>query len=85
MNFALKLRIKTFWKKRWPIIVGSGSFLLIAGIILLVGFGLSGWSIVRWLQSGYAVTFFVLLFLGVFLAGWALFQWFRFKILEEIK
>jgi uncharacterized membrane protein len=65
MKSLTKKKIKTFFKKKLGWIIGSGVF-LIAGIVLLfVGFSITGWDFVKWLNSPYATTTIILLVLGV--------------------
>lgn len=61
MNFYQKRRIKEYFKKHIGVIIGTGTFLLTALVVMLVGFSLTGWSIVQWLQSKWAATFFIML------------------------
>lgn len=68
MKSLAKKKIKTLLKKRLGWLIGSGVF-LIAGIVLLfVGFSITGWDFVKWLNSPYATTTIILLVLGV--ASW---------------
>lgn len=65
MKSLTKKKIKTFFKKRLGWIIGSGVF-LIAGIVLLfVGFSITGWDFVKWINSPYATTTIILLILGL--------------------
>lgn len=65
MKSLTKKKIKTLFKKKLGWIIGSGLF-LIAGIVLLfVGFSITGWDFVKWLDSPYATTTIILLVLGV--------------------
>lgn len=65
MKSLTKKKIKTLFKKRLGWLIGSGVF-LIAGIVLLfVGFSITGWDFMKWLNSPYATTTIILLVLGV--------------------
>lgn len=65
MKSLTKKKIKALLKKRLGWLIGSGVF-LIAGIVLLfVGFSITGWDFVKWLNSPYATTTIILLVLGV--------------------
>lgn len=65
MKSLTKKKIKALFKKRLGWLIGSGVF-LIAGIVLLfVGFSITGWDFVKWLNSPYATTTIILLVLGV--------------------
>jgi uncharacterized membrane protein len=65
MKSLTKKKIKTFFKKKLGWIIGSGVF-LIAGIVLLfVGFSITGWDFMKWINGPYATTTIILLVLGV--------------------
>lgn len=57
--------IKKFFKERLFLAIGSIVFLLGGLVALLIGFQLSGWSIIDWLKSPYATTCFILIGVGV--------------------
>ena len=57
--------MKDFIKKKWGWILGTGAFLAIGLTTLLIGFNMTGWSIIDWLQSPYAVTFFIIIGIGL--------------------
>lgn len=61
MDYYKKRKIKDTLLKYRPAIIGTGAFILIGGIALIVGFAMSGWSIVKWFEKGYGTTFFILL------------------------
>ena len=46
--------------------LSTGLFLLIGGAIALVGFSVTGWSIIKWLQSPYAITTLVFVLGGIY-------------------
>lgn len=65
MKALTKKKFKEQLKKKLPWIIGSGLF-LIAGIVLLfVGFSITGWNFIKWLESPYATTTIILLVLGL--------------------
>lgn len=65
MKSLTKKKIKTLLKKRLGWLIGSGVF-LIAGIVLLfVGFSITGWDFVKWINGPYATTTLILLILGI--------------------
>lgn len=61
MNFYQKRRIKEYFKKHIGVIIGTGAFLITGLVVMLVGFSISGWSILKWLESPFAATFFIML------------------------
>lgn len=63
-------------KKKLALWLGTGSFLAIGLVALLVGFAMTGWSIIDWLKSDYAITTFVLLGVGALVL---LVVWFNYK------
>ena len=67
MEYSTKRKIKKWFKSRWKLLLGSGLFLLTGGTVMLVGFSVTGWSIIKWLQSPFAVTTFVFVICGLFL------------------
>lgn len=69
MNYYKKRKIKDFFKDHWKALVGTGSFLLAGVIVMLVGFAISGWSLLKWLESPFATTFFIMLVFGIIGAG----------------
>jgi len=82
MNFYQKKKVRDFFKKSWGFFVGSGAFLLIASIIAIVGFSITGWSIVKWIQSPYAVTTAVFVVLGALIIAFIYVLWKRHNILK---
>lgn len=54
-------------RKYWAAFLGTGLFLVFGIALLLVGFYMTGWSIIDWLKSPYALT------AGVILAGGVVF------------
>lgn len=67
MEFQKKRKIRKWLKEKWGWLLGTGLFLGAGIILLLVGFYLTGWSIIDWLKSPYATTFFILFAIGVYL------------------
>lgn len=65
MTETKKKKIKATLKKKWKWFLGSGVFLTIGIVALLVGFNMTGWSIIDWLKSPYATTFFIIVGIGV--------------------
>lgn len=85
MKALTKKKLKEQVKKKLPWIIGSGVF-LIAGIVLLfVGFSLTGWNFVKWLNSPYATTTIILLVLGLASGLILTLVLFQAKILGDIK
>ena len=72
-------KIKKFFKERLLLAIGSLVFFVGGLVALLVGFQLSGWSIVDWLKSPYATTCFILVGVG---AGIILIGYLTFKRLH---
>ena len=66
MNYNTKRKIKKFFKERWKVLVGSGAFLLVGGVVMLIGFSVTGWSIMKWLQSPLAITTLIFVLAGIF-------------------
>ena len=81
MNFYKKRRIKEYFKKYIGVIVGTGAFLLFGLVVMLVGFYMAGWSIVDWLQSKWATTFFIMLIFGLIGALVLYILWKKSKLL----
>ena len=67
MNFSTKRKIKKFIKEKWKFLLGSAIFLTVGLVVMLVGFSLSGWSIIQWLHSPWAVTSLIFIVGGIFL------------------
>lgn len=67
MDYNTKRKIQKWFQEKWKWILGSGIFLLAGITVMLIGFSVSGWSIVKWLQSPYAVTTIIFLIIGTFL------------------
>lgn len=66
MEYEKKRKLKLWFKARWKFLVGTGSFLLAGLIVMLVGMQVSGWSIIKWLQSRWCVMTIVCVVLGAF-------------------
>lgn len=67
MDFTKKRKLKNWWKDKKTAIIGALLFLGIGTAFLLIGFALTGWSIIDWLKSPYATTFFILAAIGIYL------------------
>ena len=57
-------------------LIGTGLFVLVGAIVMLIGFAMTGWSIIEWLKSPWATTFFVVAALGLLLL---VLVWWYFK------
>jgi hypothetical protein len=71
MNYEKKRKIKKWFKARWKFLLGSGIFLAVGVVVMLVGFSVTGWSIVKWLHSPFATTTIISVIGGVFLLSMA--------------
>lgn len=58
-----KYRFRKALRRYWAAFLGSGLFLIGGIAFLLVGFEMTGWSLIDWLKSPYAVT------CGIMLSG----------------
>ena len=67
MKFETKRKIKKWWKEKKAIVLSTLLFLGIGAAFLLIGFSLTGWSIIDWLKSPYATTFFILAAISIYL------------------
>ena len=65
MNSYKKKKLKKAIKEKWIWFVGTGLFLVGGLVALLIGFYMTGWSIIDWLKSPYATTFFVIIGVGL--------------------
>jgi len=82
MKAEKKAKVKKWLteKKKW--IITTGIFLLAGGIVMLVGFHMTGFSLIKWLQSPWATTFFIFLISGVLIIGGV---WWIFKMKDITK
>ncbi len=80
MKYETKKKIKKFFKEKWKVLLASGIFLTIGLVVMLVGFSITGWSIIAWLQSPFAVTTLIFVLGGLFFLVFA----FLFKKQVEI-
>lgn len=71
MNYEKKRKIKKWFKARWKFLLGSGIFLAVGVVVMLVGFSVTGWSLIKWLQSPFATTTIIFVIGGVFLLSMA--------------
>ncbi|MCR4661691.1 MAG: hypothetical protein K5765_06830 [Clostridia bacterium] len=67
MKYETKRKAKQFLKNKWKWLLGSGIFLSVGIIVMLIGFSVTGWSFINWLQSPFATTTFIFLLGGTFL------------------
>ena len=61
MNFYTKAKFRNFLKEKWSWFLGSGIFLTATAVITIIGFSISGWNIVVWIHSQWAVSTFICL------------------------
>lgn len=61
-----KAKFKSFLKAKKGWVLGTGLFAVVGLITLLVGFWITGWSLIEWLKSPYALTFFILLAIALY-------------------
>lgn len=71
MNYEKKRKIKKWFKARWKFLLGSGIFLTVGAVVMLVGFSMTGWSLIKWLQSPFATTTIICVLGGAFLLSMA--------------
>jgi hypothetical protein len=67
MQFNTKRKIKKWFKEKWKWLLGSGIFLTAGLVVMLVGFSMTGWSIIEWLKSPFCTTTIVCVLIGAFL------------------
>lgn len=67
MKYETKKKIKKWFKDRWKHVLSGAIFLITGLIVMLIGFHMSGWSIIEWLHSPWAITTFVFLIGGIFI------------------
>ena len=65
MKALTKKKFKEQLKKKLPWVIGSGVFLVAGVVLLIVGFSLTGWNFIKWLEGPYATTTIILLVLGL--------------------
>lgn len=53
--------IKKTIKKYWVAMAGTLAFLILGITFMLIGFNMTGWSLIDWLKSPYALTCGILL------------------------
>jgi len=66
MKFETKRKIKKWFKSKWKWILGSGIFLTIGLTVMMIGFSVTGWSLIKWLQSPFATTTIIFVLGGLF-------------------
>lgn len=67
-----RYRFKKLLRRYWAAFLGTGLFAIIGGVFMLIGFQMTGWSLIDWLKSPYAVTCGILFAGGALLLAWAL-------------
>lgn len=67
MQFDTKRKIKKWFKEKWKWLLGSGIFLTVGLVVMLIGFSMTGWSIIEWLKSPFCTTTIVFVLIGAFL------------------
>lgn len=72
MNYDTKRKIQKWFKEKWKWLLGSGIFVTVGLVVMLVGFSVTGWSIVKWLQSPFATTSIIFIIIGAFVFVMAL-------------
>lgn len=75
MKYETKKKLRRFFKSKWKQLLGGAVFLTVGLVVMLVGFYISGWSIVEWLQSPWAITTLIFVIGGIFL--WVLAFFFK--------
>lgn len=70
MKSYKKKKIKALIKDKWGWFLASGIFLIIGTVAMISGAIMTGFDFIKWLQTPYALTFFVLLALGVLVLIW---------------
>ena len=73
MNYYTKRKLKNWFKEKWKILLGSGIFLSIGLTVMLIGFSVTGWSLIKWLKSPFATTTFIFVIGGILLFIFAIF------------
>ena len=72
MNYEKKRKLKKWWKSKWKWMLASGIFLTVGVVVMMIGFSVTGWSIVKWLQSPFAMTTIIFVVCGAFVFTMAL-------------
>lgn len=73
MKFDTKRKIKKWFKEKWKFLLGSGIFLTIGLAVMLIGFSVTGWSLIEWLHSPWCVTTIIFLLTGITFLTFAFF------------
>ncbi|MFA5575396.1 MAG: hypothetical protein WC994_10165 [Brumimicrobium sp.] len=55
---------KKFLKKQWKWLVTGGFFLISGLVVMLIGFTMTGWSLIEWIKSPYATTVLIIMLIG---------------------
>lgn len=66
MKYETKKKIKKFFKEKWKVLLTSGIFLTVGLVVMLIGFSITGWSIIEWLKSPWATTTIICVLAGLF-------------------
>lgn len=77
MDYYKKRAIKNKLIKHRKAIIGTGAFLLTGLVVMIVGFAISGWSIVKWFKD-YGITFTVCFAAGLIILFLIVFFYNRF-------
>ena len=64
MDYYKKERIKDWFRQHWKVLLGTGIFITVALVAMLIGFSMSGWDLIKWFQSVWAERFFICLAIG---------------------
>lgn len=60
-----KNKLKEIFKKKKTWMMTSGVFILFGLIAVIIGLIITGFDLIQWLQSSYAVTLYIFLTLGI--------------------
>ena len=66
MDYFKKKKIREKWNKYKGGIIGTGAFLLVGGIAILIGMYANGWNFIKWIKTGYGLTTLICVILGAF-------------------
>lgn len=78
-------KFRRFIKEHKKIVIGTGSFVILGLLGLLLGFEISqDWHAIRnWLNSDSAVTFFIIAIVGLFVLAIVVFSFISMKMGEN--
>ena len=82
MDYFKKQELKNFFRKKWYWFLTSGIFLIILTVIFFVGLSITGWNIIEWLHSKWAITtlacfLFLIAALAILYINWRRYQLFK--------